>query len=70
MSTFRFKFNKKTIHLNIDETIQYLHYNVGWFSITLYAYDLIENSNVFTDEDKKQISRLRVYQIYKMLKKI
>ena len=70
MSKFKFKFNKKSIVLDIDENKPFGHYNIGWFSIGLYAYEAIINSPIFDDNDKKRISTLTIYSIYKHLKKI
>ena len=70
MSKFKFKFNKKTIILDIDETKPFRHYNKGWFSIGCYAYEDIINSPIFDDNDKKRLSTLTIYSVYKHLKKI
>jgi hypothetical protein len=67
MNHFKFKFNKKSILLQIDPNSFYKNQK-GWLSIGLQAVDKILSSDVYSDEDKKRIKTLSVYQIFKMLK--
>jgi hypothetical protein len=67
MKHFKFKFNKKSITLQIDPDLFYKNQK-GWLSIGLQAVDTILSSDIYSDEDKKRIKTLTVYQIFKMLK--
>ena len=67
MKCFKFKFNKKSITLQIDPDLFYKNQE-GWLSIGLQAIDTILGSDVYSNEDKKRIKTLPVYQIFKMLK--
>ena len=62
----KFKFNGKSIKIEVDGDKRYLNQN-GWMSIGLQAYTAIMSSDVYTDDDKRRINNLKVWTIYKML---
>lgn len=66
MKQYKFKFNKKSIIINNDPDLKFKN-QTGWLSEALQAVEQILKSSTFTDEDKENILRLKLYQIYKML---
>jgi hypothetical protein len=69
MRTYRFRFNKKSIVVTVDETA-ICRGQSGWFSEALQVADAVRASDIFTENDKVRIDTLTVYQIYKMLRLI
>ena len=67
MRTYRFKFNKKSIVVTVDETA-ICRGQSGWCSEAIQAADIIHSSDIFSQNDKLRIGTLPIYQIYKMLK--
>jgi hypothetical protein len=66
MKKYKFKFNKKSLIVNIDPDLKFKN-QTGWLSEALQAWDQIKKSSIFTDDDKKRILTLKASQIYKML---
>ena len=66
MKQYKFKFNKKSIIINNDPDLKFNN-QTGWLSEALQAVEQILKSSTFTDEDKENILRLKLYQIYKMI---
>lgn len=69
METYKFKFNKKSIIINVDPTLV-INNQSGWTSIVLQSYKCIMNSDLYSDNDKKRIGQLPIHQHFKMLKKV
>ena len=68
MTRFKFRFNKKRIYMDIDETQSYRHYGEGWLSVSIFALEQIKLSDIFTELEKSNISNLTMFQLYRMLK--
>jgi hypothetical protein len=66
MKQYKFKFNKKSILITTDPNLKFKN-QTGWLSEALQAFEQILKSSIFTDEDKKNMLRLKSYQVYKML---
>lgn len=69
MSKFKFKFNKKSIILDIDENKKWQQHT-GWLSVACYAHEEIMTSPIFDDVDKSRIKTLTLFSLYKHLKKL
>ena len=65
MKTYKFKFNRKTQYFKVDTGNQ-----TGWMGITLQVIDQINEGDVFTTDEKRKISTLPIFHIYKTLTKI
>ncbi len=68
MTRFKFRFNKKRIYMDIDEDKSFRHYGPDWLSVSMFAFEQIKSSSIFTEMEKSNISNLTMFQIYKMLK--
>jgi hypothetical protein len=69
MKTYRFRFNKKSITVTVNETLEGRGQDGGFWE-AVQVMDAVRGSDIFTDDDKQKTGDLPLYQIYKMLKPI